>query len=714
MAAPKPPKIRPRPAKLTSEVGPRPTQPAKPAQPAAEQKPVIKKVINPLPTRSASIVMPGEAGRVLNVPGRTEGEKKGGFVARPRSDMRPSNRPFQHNGPRDGSTRHGGAPSHRSHGGRGGRMGDPLKSPTSALSDRKFLPKQGAMTGHEVHTAEGVAGPGLKRDTLYYVPLGGLEEIGRNCMFFEYNDEIVIIDMGIQFPEEETPGVDWIIPNINYLEKKKKNIKALIITHAHYDHFGAVPYVLEKLGNPVIYGSPLIKAVVEKRMSEMPNAPKMRFIPIKNHDRVKISEHLTAEFFHVSHTVPDTTGVVLETPVGNMVHFADFRVEYTRDGVPDLREFEWLGKKGVHTLLLDSTNADEHGHSASEDIVIENLEKILSAAEGRIILSTFASMITRLSEVINIAERIGRKVAINGRSMKDNLEIAKTLGYLKYKPDVVIPVEEINKYPDNKVLILSTGAMGQENAGLMRIVTGEHKVIKVKVGDTVIFSSSVIPGSERGVQTLKDNFARQGAIVHTNQDLDIHASGHSPGDDLSMITAICKPKFVIPVHGHYFKRAANVQNMKKIGMLKEQVILLDNGVVTEITKDSVKATTKMVDSYYVMVDGLGVGDVEAVVIRDRKLLSQEGMVVIIMSVNRHDGKLLKNPDVISRGFIYLKDHTVLIDEIRSKLRIIVGQVAHNQKTDPDYLKDLIRNQIGQFLFTKTQRRPMILPVIIEV
>lgn len=701
MAAPKPPKIRPRPAK-----------------PTIEDKNLIKKVIQspeatkPAPaTRPSSIVMPGEAGRVLHVPSRPIEPKKGGFVARP---MPAGNHSFNPSAPRDGSTRHGGGPMKRSHGGRGGRMGDPLKSATSSLSDRKFLPKQGALTGHELHTTEGVVGPGLKRDTLYYVPLGGLEEIGRNCMFFEYNDEIVIVDMGIQFPEEETPGVDWIIPNTNYLEKKKKNIKALIITHAHYDHFGAVPYVLEKLGNPVIYGSPLIKAVIEKRLAEMPNAPKMRFIPIKNHDRVKISENITAEFFNVSHTVPDTTGVVLETPVGNMVHFADFRVEYTRDGKPDVREFEWLGKKGVHTLFIDSTNADEHGHSVSEDIVVENLEKILAEAEGRIILSTFASMITRLAEVVMIAERIGRKVAINGRSMKDNMEIAKGLGYFKYKAGTMIPVEELNKYPDNKVLILSTGAMGQENAGLMRIVTGEHKFIKVKVGDTVIFSSSVIPGSERGVQTLKDNFSRQGAIVHTNQDLDIHASGHAPGDDLGMITAICKPKFVVPIHGHYFKRAANVQNMKKIGMLKEQVILLDNGVVTEITKDNVKATTKMVDSYYVMVDGLGVGDVEAVVIRDRKLLSQEGMVVIIMSVNRHDGRLLKNPDVISRGFIYLKDHTVLIDEIRGKLRNIVSQVAHNQKTDPDYLKDLIRNQIGQFLFTKTQRRPMILPVIIEV
>jgi len=594
-------------------------------------------------------------------------------------------------------------------------MQDPLKSPGNMLTQRKFMPKDGSLTGHELHTEAGKAGPGLKRDTLYFVPLGGLEEVGRNCMFFEYNDEIVIIDMGIQFPEEETPGVDWIIPNTSYLEKKKKNIKGIIITHAHYDHFGALPYVLEKLGNPIIYGSLLIKALLEKKLAEMPNVPKMNFIPIKNHDRVKISQNMTAEFFGVSHTVPDTTGILLETPGGKIAHFADFRLDYEADDKTfDLREFHWLRQQGVDTLLIDSTAAWKDGHSVSENVVIQNLEDLLKKAEGRIILSTFASMITRLAEVITIADRIGRKVAINGRSMKDNLEIAKTLGYLKYRPDAVIPVEEINKYPDNKLLILSTGAMGQDNAGLMRIVTGEHKIIKVKVGDTVIFSSSVIPGSERGIQTLKDNFARQGAIVYTNQELDIHSSGHAPGPDLAIVVETCKPKFVIPIHGLFFMRSANIQNFKKVGFPKENVILADNGQILEMSKEKITITSKTVDSHYVMVDGLGVGDVEAVVIRDRKLLSQEGMVVIIMSINRKDGRLIKNPDIISRGFIYLKDHTPLIEEIRGKLRTIVGQVAHGQKTDPDYLKDLVRNQVGQFLFTKTQRRPMILPVIIEI
>src|SRR3990167_5993465 len=388
-------------------------------------------------------------------------------------------------------------------------------------SDRKFR-KEGSLTGHE---PRGHA-KALKRDTLYYVPLGGLEEVGRNCSFFEYNDEIVIIDMGIQFPEEETPGVDWIIPNTSYLEKKKKNIRALLITHGHYDHFGAIPYVLERLGNPPIYGTRLIREIIKKRLSEMPNVPKMRFVEIKNRDKVKLSEHFIAEFFGVSHTVPDTTGVALHTPAGIMVHFADFRLDYDqRDTVENMEEFEKLSKLGIHSLFLDSTNADFEGHSVSEKIVEANLENTFKEAKGRIILSTFASMITRMAEIVKIAEKLDRKVIINGRSMKDNLEIAKSLGYIKYKPGTLISVEEINKYKDDKILILSTGAQGQENSGLMRIANSEHKHIHIKLGDTVMFSSSVIPGNERGAQKLKDNFTRQDAIVITNNDLDIHSSG---------------------------------------------------------------------------------------------------------------------------------------------------------------------------------------------
>ncbi len=584
----------------------------------------------------------------------------------------------------------------------------PRQQMITMFSERKFIKKEGALTGDVP----------LKRDTLYWIPLGGLEEVGRNCSFFEYNDEIVIIDMGIQFPEEDTPGIDWIIPNISYLEKKKKNIKGIIITHAHYDHFGAVPYVLEKLGNPVIYGTQLIREILKKRLDEMPNAPKMRFEVIKNHTRSKISEHFTAEFFGVAHTVPDTTGVMLETPVGKMVHFADFRLEYDREGNPfNLQEYEWLGTQGVHSLLIDSTNAHEEGHTVSEEIVIENIEKLFLKSEGRIILSTFASMIERLAEIIKIAEKIGRKVAINGRSMKDNLEIARQLGYLSYKNGSLIPIEEVQKHEDNKVLVLTTGAQGQENAGLMRIINGEHKYVKIKNTDTVIFSSSVIPGNERSVQAVKDNLVRQGAEVHTNSDLDIHSSGHCPGPDLALVAKLCKPKYIIPVHGHIYMRAANYHNMKSVGIPKDRVIVVDNGQIVELTENGIRPTEQHVDSTYVMVDGLGVGDVEAVVLRDRKLLAQEGMIVVICTIEKRTGKLVKNPDIISRGFIYLKDQGTLMSDIRLKVKTLVNQVNQSkvrQEAESDYIKGIIRDQLGLALYNKTLRRPMILPVIIEV
>ncbi|MBI2020895.1 ribonuclease J [Candidatus Giovannonibacteria bacterium] len=582
----------------------------------------------------------------------------------------------------------------------------------SSASDRKFQPKEGSLTGRE---PEGHV-KAFKRDTLHYVPLGGLEEIGRNCSFFEYNDEIVIIDMGIQFPAEETPGVDWIIPNTNYLEKKKKNIKALLITHGHYDHFGAVPYVLEKLGNPTIYGTRLIREILQKRLNEAPGVPKMRFIEIKNYDKIKLSEHFTAEFFGVSHTVPDTTGVALHTPAGIMVHFADFRLDYDQlDTIQNLQEFERLSKLGIHTLFLDSTNADYEGHSVSEKIVEANLEKTFREAKGRIILSTFASMITRMAEIVKIAEKIGRKVAINGRSMKDNLEIASRLGYIKYQKGTLIAVEEVNKHKDDKILILSTGAQGQENAGLMRIANNEHKHIRVKQGDTVIFSSSVIPGNERGVQTLKDSFTRQGATVITNNDLDIHSSGHAPGDDLAIVAKICNPKFIVPIHGFYFKRAANIPTMQKIGIGKERIILMDNGQVAEITKTSAVVTHKTVDSFYVMVDGLGVGDVQEVVLRDRRMLSQDGIFVIIAAVDSQSGLVKGSPDIISRGFIYLKESRELLAQTRHIVRKVVEESTNRMHPiNWTHVRDNVRERLGSFLFQKTKRRPMVLPVIIEV
>lgn len=580
-----------------------------------------------------------------------------------------------------------------------------------ALSARKFSPR----TPQPAFVQERTAGDGPKSDSLRFVPLGGLEEVGRNCMFLEYKNEIVVIDVGLQFPEDETPGIDYIIPNVEYLEKKRGNIQAIILTHGHYDHIGALPHLLQKLGNPPIYATSITKAIIEKRQEDFPNSPKMNIITVKSGDEMKISNYFDAIFFGVPHTIPETTGVLMKTPIGNIVHFADFRVDYNDDGEPQgLDEFERIGKMGVHSFMIDSTNAEKPGHSISEKTVERNLEEIFKKADGRIFVATFASLLTRIAEIIKIAEKLGRKVALNGYSMRTNVQIAQALGFIKAKEGTIVPVEEVSKMKDNKILILSTGAQGESNAGLMKMITGEHRHLSIKPGDTMVLSSSVIPGNERSVQSVKDNLSRQGAIVYHSSLVDIHSSGHAPKEDLMLVMKLIKPKFLIPVHGYYFMRAANGISAREAGIPKENVILMDNGQVAELTKDDFKVTKETVPAFYVMVDGLGVGDVEEVVLRDRRALAAEGMVVIILAVDHDKSKLLKNPDIISRGFIYLKENQELLDEIRKRIRALISRLPNHQEVEPDYLKTLIRDQVGQYIYNKTRRRPMILPVIIEI
>ncbi len=565
------------------------------------------------------------------------------------------------------------------------------------------------------HTLAPVAGNRQGEPVLRFVPLGGLEEIGRNCSFFEYKNEIVIIDIGIQFPEEETPGIDYIIPNITYLEGKKENIRGLIITHGHYDHIAAIHYLIEKLGNPPIYTAGITKAIIEKRHQEFPNAPKLRFDVVKHGSVAKISEHFTAKFFNVDHTIPDAMGFIMETPSGNMLSFGDFRVKTDERGNPyETDIFKKVGDMEIHSVFIDSTSVQREGFSVSEHTVEKNLEELIKHAPGRIIIATFSSLLTRIAEIMKIAERHGRKVAINGRSMKDNVQIARDLGYLKVKNDQLIDLEDVHKHKDERVLILTTGAQGEANAGLMRIVNGEHRLITLKRSDTVVFSSSVVPGNERSVQALQDNIARQVDEVYNSKLLDIHASGHAYHDDIALVLKLVRPRFVIPIHGYYFMRTTLIKIAKEIGMDPKRVIMLDNGQVATITNTAFTPTEEKVPSFYVMVDGLGVGDVEEVVLRDRRSLAQEGMIVIILTIDRATGKLLKNPDIISRGFIYLKGNQDILEDIRKRLRGIMARLPAGREVEPDYLKTLIRDQIGQYLYNRIKRRPMILPVAIEI
>jgi ribonuclease J len=553
-------------------------------------------------------------------------------------------------------------------------------------------------------------------DVLRWSALGGLEEIGRNMMFFEYKDEILIIDAGLEFPIEETPGIDYIIPNTAYLEGKKKNIRGIIITHGHYDHIGAIPYVLNTLGNPLIYATPLTKEVIMRRQEEFPNMPKPHFELVKGGEKHQISPNFAVSFFDVVHNIPEGVGMIIHTPIGNMVHPGEFKFDYDHEGKPKgLETWKWVGDQGIHTLMLDSTGAEVPGFALSERVVEAELERLFRQAEGRILVGTFASLLDRLGEIIKIAERLGRKVAISGRSMKTNTQIAQNLGYFKFQKGTIVPLEEIGKYRDDKLLILCTGAQGEPNGSFMRIANGEHKQIRVKAGDTVVLSSSIVPGNERSVQNLKDNLARQGAIIYHYKMLDIHSSGHAPQEELKTVMQLVRPRFFLPIHGYFFMRWRNARLAQEALKLKpENTVISDNGLVVEVRKDSVRVTDEQLPASYVLVDGLGVGDVGEVVLRDRRTLSEEGMLVIITSLSKQTGRLLKNPDIISRGFIYLKENQELLEEVRKRIRGIIGRIPRHQSLDADYAKTLIRDQIGQYIFTKTKRRPMVLPVIIEL
>ncbi len=552
--------------------------------------------------------------------------------------------------------------------------------------------------------------------TVRFACLGGLEEIGRNMMFFEYGDEIIIIDAGLQFPEEATPGIDYIIPNVAYLEERKDKIKALIISHGHYDHIGAIPYIMDKIGNPPIVTTAITKEIIAKRQEEFPNTPKLIFDIVRAGETRQLSPNFKAEFFGVTHNIPDGFGVILNTPIGKIVHAGEFKFDYDIDGKPrGLEIWEKIGREKIHTLLIESTGAEDQGYSVSERVVEQELEKLFKKANGRIILGTFASLLDRLAEIIKIAERLDKKVAISGSSMKTNIQIARNLGLMKIKKGTLVSLEEIHKYHDDKLIILCTGAQGEPNASLMKIATGEHRQIRIKEGDTVILSSSIVPGNERSVQVLKDDISRQGALVYHYKMIDIHSSGHAPQEELKMVMKMTKPRFIFPMHGYYFMRWRNAQSAQEaLGLKPSETILVDNGQIVLFTKDSVQISEETIPAYYVMVDGLGVGDVGEVVLRDRRVLAQEGMVVIIATLDRRSGRFLKNPDIISRGFIYLRENKEFVEELRKRIRGIITRIPQKQHLESDYIKSLMRDQIGQFLYNRTKRRPMVLPVIIEV
>lgn len=547
------------------------------------------------------------------------------------------------------------------------------------------------------------------------IPLGGLGEVGRNMMALEYGDDIMVIDAGLRFPEEDMPGIDFIIPNTKYLEERVDRIRGIVFTHGHYDHIGALPYVVEKLGYPPLYASPLTRGILLKRQEEFKTSKKVDITDVRDGDSVKLGA-FTVNFFHVNHNIPDDLALYIETPMGYIIHTSDFKFDPdpVNDKPADLNHIKELGDKGVLLLMSDSTDAEEEGTSISERTILENLETIFKESDKKIVAATFGSLLNRVQQLIMLAEKYGRKVIVEGYTMTTNLEIAKELGYVRLPKGLLVPAKDISKYKPEEILIICTGAQGERNAALMRIANKEHRFIRLDKGDSIIFSSSVIPGNERSVQMLKDALFRQNVKVYHYKMMDIHAGGHAKRADLRKMIELTRPKFFLPVHGQFSMLVNHSWLAQEMGVPEENIVVAENGQVLNLNKEEFFITKETVPANYVMVDGLGVGDVGQIVLRDRQMMAQDGMFVVITAVDSRSGKVRGNPDIISRGFVYLRESQELLKDVRKMVRRIVEESTSYEAVDWAYVKNNIRDDLGQFLFQKTKRRPMVLPVIIEV
>ena len=555
-----------------------------------------------------------------------------------------------------------------------------------------------------------------KGDVLKIIPLGGCEEVGRNMTVFEYGNDIVILDMGIQFPEEDMPGIDYIIPNVDYLKGKEKNIRGVIFSHGHLDHIGAAPILLEKLGNPPIVGRDLTLAMVKHRQEDYQkdSSKKLKTVSVKKlSDKMKLGI-FNLSFFQIEHSIMDAFGVILQTPQGTIIHTGDWTLEKGPDGKPDL-DYTFLSQLPRPTILMmESLGAIDIRKSATTAEMKKNLTDLISNAPGRIVIGTFSSQIERIAWIAETAEKHGKKIALDGYSMKVNVEIAKKLGYIKIHKDTLITIDQTDKYPDNKVIILCTGAQGEDNAVLSRIIEGEHRYIKLRKSDLVILSSSIIPGNERTIQRLKDNLYRQCDNVIHGSIMDIHVSGHGNREDIMYMLRQIKPTFFIPVYANHYMLKEASKLAQEIGFPADRIFVPDNGHIIEFNNGKLHVQDKKAVTDYIFVDGLGITDSNNVILRDRKMMAEDGMLVIIATINAKTGDLIHNPDIISRGFVYLKENKKLIEMTRQKIKKILKE--HNPATAPDdkLIKEKLRNEIGKFLYQKTEKRPMILPVVIEV
>ncbi len=553
-----------------------------------------------------------------------------------------------------------------------------------------------------------------KNSKLKVIPLGGLHEIGKNITAFEYNNEIVIVDCGIAFPEDDMLGIDLVIPDYTYLVKNKDKIKGVVLTHGHEDHIGGLPYFLKEINVP-IYGTKLTIGLVENKLKEHNILNKVERFSVSAGETIKLG-CFKVEFIRTNHSIADSVAFAITTPVGVVVHSGDFKIDYTpiQGEMIDLQRFAELGKKGVLLFLCESTNVEHPGYTMSEKSVGAIFEEIFQDSENqRILVATFSSNIDRIQQIINSASARKRKVAVVGRSMSNVVKTACELGYLNVPQNTMIDITEIKNYTDNQLVIITTGSQGETMSALSRIASNDHKQIEVKPGDKIIISSSPIPGNEKAIYKVINELLKKGADVIYDGIMDVHVSGHARQEEIKLLHALLKPKYFVPVHGEYKHLKAHEKLAQTMGMNKKNIFLMGIGDVLEIGKDSAKITGT-VPSGQVLVDGLGVGDVGNIVLRDRKHLSQDGLMIVVVSMEKETGHMLSGPDIISRGFVYVRESEELMEEAKNVVKEALSKCEQKNINEWSYIKTLIKDTLRDFLWHKTKRSPMILPIIMDI
>jgi ribonuclease J len=550
-----------------------------------------------------------------------------------------------------------------------------------------------------------------KKNTLKVIPLGGLEEIGKNMTVFEYGENMFVVDCGLAFPEDEMLGIDLVIPDVTYIEKNSEKLKGIIVTHGHEDHIGALPYVLKRVNAPV-YGTELTLALIENKLAEHQMQNEVTLKIIKAGQTIQLGA-FKIEFIRSTHSIADSVALAIDTPVGMILHTSDFKIDQTPiEGEPiDLARIAEIGKKGVLLLMADSTNVERPGYTMSEKTVGETLDNVFKSAKSRIIAATFASNIHRIQQIVNSAVKFNRKVALSGRSMINVAKTAMKLGYLNIPSDTLMDIEKIQKLPPEQIVMITTGSQGEPMSALTRIALATHRKVGIEKGDLVIISASPVPGNEKFVSRVINDLFKQGADVIYEDLADIHVSGHAKQEELKLMHRLVKPKFFMPVHGEFRHLKQHANLAQSLGMNEQDIFLIENGQILELTRKKAQITGS-VQSGSILVDGLGVGDVGNIVLRDRKHLSEDGLIVIVAVLNSK-GNVVCEPDVISRGFVYVKEAETLMDEIRVIAKESIEKSMNKKKNSYNAVKNNIKDELGSYVYQKTKRKPMILPVIIE-